>query len=228
MSIKHIETKSDTGRSGIRVEYDSSMGIVRLSGFYDTYVKLRLKKTEWSLKDFLELLGIKENSVKNDKQTELVQPEKSLSLPKTKRKKSTNDLIDLSDDTDNSISNSDVSKKSFDFDRIPKVLLSFTLKKTTETSKWGSISVNISTEKERLRFIIPNGSGFPMDLFNSDTKKFNTKNKNYKSLEKVISNFVSHCEEALKERNEWLKNSKNSNPKDTLTFVRDYCLNKAK
>ena len=58
MSIKYLETKSETGRSGLRVEFDATTDIVKLSGFYDTYVKLHLKKNEWKLQDFLEYLGI--------------------------------------------------------------------------------------------------------------------------------------------------------------------------
>lgn len=60
MSLRSIEAKSESGRSGARVEFDKSTNTVKLTGFYDTYVKLNLRKNEWSLEDFLAMLGIDE------------------------------------------------------------------------------------------------------------------------------------------------------------------------
>lgn len=60
MSTHSVEAKSETGRSGARVEFDKSTNTVKLTGFYDTYVKLNLRKNEWSLEDFLRILGIDE------------------------------------------------------------------------------------------------------------------------------------------------------------------------
>lgn len=58
MAVNFIEAKSETGRSGARVEFDSSTNAVKITGFYDTYVKLNLKKNEWTLEQFLDKLGI--------------------------------------------------------------------------------------------------------------------------------------------------------------------------
>jgi len=60
MSIRSVEAKSETGRSGAKVEFDKSTNTVKITGFYDTYVKLNLRKNEWTLEDFLSILGIDE------------------------------------------------------------------------------------------------------------------------------------------------------------------------
>ena len=60
MSTHSVEAKSETGRSGARVEFDKATNTVKITGFYDTYVKLNLRKNEWSLEDFLRILGIDE------------------------------------------------------------------------------------------------------------------------------------------------------------------------
>lgn len=97
MSIRSVEAKSETGRSGAKVEFDKSTNTVKITGFYDTYVKLNLRKNEWSLEDFLSILGIDEaiekkykkeskDMVSNDSKVLEVKVDKS---NKTKRTSST-------------------------------------------------------------------------------------------------------------------------------------------
>lgn len=239
MSIKHIETKSETGRSGIRVEYDSSMDVIRLSGFYDTYVKLRLKKNEWKLEEFLDFLGINDilskklkiTSINNTVETEKVKsPDEKTIIKKVSNTKSkskvSKDLEEIKD-----LSN--LTKETFEFEHLPKVQLSYSLKKTSEKSRNGSIQVNISIGSDRTRFIIPNGNGHPMALWISDKKLFDVKHRDYTSLYNAISHSINQCKMALEIKSkeiQELKNLKktksvklNLEPKEILKYIKNYC-----
>lgn len=149
MSSRSIEAKSETGRSGARVEFDKSTNTVKITGFYDTYVKLNLKKNEWSLEDFLSMLGIdevvekkykKEMKVESTSTPSIVesvvipddkkQVKSTLSKPKVKKDIAPKDLTKKL--TPNPSSKKEVSKKSVKKESKPKVV---TTKKILVTPK---------------------------------------------------------------------------------------------
>lgn len=87
MSTHSVEAKSETGRSGARVEFDKSTNTVKLTGFYDTYVKLNLRKNEWSLEDFLRILGIDEvieRKYKKEQKSQMVSVPETVEVKQTK------------------------------------------------------------------------------------------------------------------------------------------------
>lgn len=241
MAIKYIETKSETGRSGIRVEFDTTTDIVKLSGFYDTYVKLHLKKNEWKLEEFLEFLGIsdiiekKNNKISKTSENEIIEEIKlsakkkaSPSKSKAKVSKESNELRNLSN----------LTKETFEFDNLPKVQLSYTLKKTTINSRVGSVQVNLSIGSDRTRFIIPNGSKFSMALWLSDKKMFDVKHKDYSNLYNAISQSMNQCKMALQVKSKEIESMKKEKKGkfnksmlehgNLLKYIKDYCFNKTK
>lgn len=245
MAIKYIETKSETGRSGIRVEFDTTTDIVKLSGFYDTYVKLHLKKSEWKLNEFLEFLGIHEilskklghNFIIND----IVSKEEPKSVSNSKNKKVTSSkpklkTLNKSSELENS---SNLTKASFEFDNLPKIQTSYSLKKSSTNPQKASLQVNISVGYDkRLRFIVPESKGFSMSLWLSDMKTFDKKHKEYQRLDKLIKNSIEMCKNALSIKDKEmlkLKNSKknkfdksNIDTDELFRFVKDYCYKNTK
>lgn len=241
MAIKYIESKSETGRSGIRVEFDATTDIVKLSGFYDTYVKLHLKKNEWKLQDFLEYLGISDIlEKKNNKmsKTSENEPTEEIKVSDKKKSSSSKSKAKASKESNELRNLSNLTKETFEFDNLPKVQLSYTLKKTTSNSRVGSVQVNLSIGADRTRFIIPNGSRFSMALWLSDKKMFDVKHKDYSSLYNAISQSMNQCKMALEVKSkeiEGLKKEKKGKinksmlePNNLLKYIKDYCFNTTK
>ena len=200
MSIKYLETKSETGRSGLRVEFDATTDIVKLSGFYDTYVKLHLKKNEWKLQDFLEYLGItdilekKNNTISKTYGNEHME---EIKVSGKKKSSSSKSKTNASEESNQLRNLSNLTKETLEFDNLPKVQLSYILKKTTSNPRIGSIQVNLSIGSDRTRFIIPNRSRFSMSLWLSDKKLFDVKHKDYSSLYNAISQSINQFKIAL-------------------------------
>lgn len=241
MAVKYIETKSETGRSGIRVEFDTTTDIVKLSGFYDTYVKLHLKKNEWKLVDFLEFLGIndilekKNNKITSTTESKQIEEVKVSAKKKSSTSKSKAKISEKSNELRNL---SNLTKETFEFDNLPKVQLSYTLKKTTSNPRIGSVQVNISIGSERTRFVMPNGVRFPMILWLSDKKMFDVKHKEYSNLYSAISQSINQCKMALEKKNKEISDVKKDKkgkisksmlePNNLLNYIRDYCFGNIK
>jgi hypothetical protein len=230
MAINYIETKSETGRSGIRIEFDSNTDIVKLSGFYDTYVKLHLKKNEWKLSDFLDFLGINdilEKRIKRDSLGNTISNKEEIVV--NKKQKPTNNVISSKSKKINKISNknetlSNLTKETLEFENLPKVQLSYILKKSSQNSRTGSIQVNASIGSERTRFVVPNTNGYSMTLWLSDKKMFDIKHRDYSNLYNMINGSINKCKTALEIKSKELSNKKKPKieAKDILTYIRDY------
>lgn len=58
-----LETSSETGRSGVSIEHDPKTHKIHIKGYYDTLVNLNLRKHEWDVVEFLDLLGLRNTTV---------------------------------------------------------------------------------------------------------------------------------------------------------------------
>ena len=133
---------------------------------------------------------------------------------------------------------SNLTKETLEFDNLPKVQLSYILKKTTSNPRIGSIQVNLSIGSDRTRFIIPNRSRFSMSLWLSDKKLFDVKHKDYSSLYNAISQSINQFKIALEVKSkeiEGLKKEKKGKinksmlePNNLLKYIKDYCFNTTK